>query len=102
MEHSKIASIGDKNITLGHNDKTSSAEFSMPQVEVLIEEICQPMDMDEEEVFDDAVLVPLRTLTDIDTVVISQRVLSAVAAVVVKPSAERLQARKPRVIPSSS
>jgi len=33
MEHNKIASIGDENMTLCHNDNTSSADFSMPRVE---------------------------------------------------------------------
>ena len=59
-------------------------------------EVCQPMDMEEEDVFDDAVLVPLRTLMDIDTVVVPQQVLSVAPAVVVKTSAERVCARKPR------
>jgi hypothetical protein len=33
MERNKIASIGEENMTLCHNNNTSSAEFSMPRVE---------------------------------------------------------------------
>jgi hypothetical protein len=61
-----------------------------------MEEVSQPMDMEEEDAFDDAVLVPLRTLMDIDTTVVPQRVPSAAPAVVVETSAERVRARKPR------
>jgi hypothetical protein len=50
-------------------DSTASTKFNMPQVETLMAEVSQPMDMEEEDVFDDAVLVLLRTLMDIDTVV---------------------------------
>ena len=54
------------------------------------------MDMEEGNVYDDAALVPLRALMDIDTVVISQQVQSAVPALVVKPSTEWVHARKAR------
>jgi hypothetical protein len=37
--------------------------------------------MEEEDVSDDAILVPLRTLMDIDTVVVPQRILSVLPAV---------------------
>jgi hypothetical protein len=39
------------------------------------------MDMEKEDAFDDAVLVPLRTLIDIDTHVVPQRVPSAVICI---------------------
>jgi hypothetical protein len=77
-------------------DSTASTKFNMPQVETLMAEVCQPMGMEEEHVFDDAVMVPLRTLIDIDTVVVPQQVLSVAPAVVVKTSAERVRIRKPR------
>lgn len=96
MKHSKIASIGDKNIALCHNNNTPSAKVSMPHVEALMEVPCQPMDMEEDDVFDDAVKVPLRTLTHVDTPVVSQQVLSAVPVVVVKPSGEGVHVRKSR------
>ncbi|KAM3589912.1 hypothetical protein VKS41_000767 [Umbelopsis sp. WA50703] len=69
----------------------------MPPVETLMEEEFQPMDMEEENVFDDAVMVPLRTLMDVDTVVVPpQQVLSAASAVIIGPSAPRVRARKTR------
>jgi hypothetical protein len=77
-------------------DSTASTKFNMPQVEILMAEVCQPMDMEEEDVFDDAVLVSLRNLMHIDTVVVPQQVLSVAPAVVIKTSAERVRIRKPR------
>src|ERR1700730_11306927 len=96
MEYNNIASIEGKNMNLCDTDNTASTKFNMPQVETLMEEVCQPMDMEEEDDSDDAILVPLRTLMDIDTVVVPQRVLSAAPPVVVETSAERVRARKPR------
>jgi hypothetical protein len=96
MEHNKIASIEGENMILCDTDSTASTKFNMPQVETLMAEVCQPMDMEEEHVFDNAVLVPLRTSMDIDTVVVPQQVLSGAPAVVVKNSAERVRIRKPR------
>ncbi|KAM3578689.1 hypothetical protein VKS41_008889 [Umbelopsis sp. WA50703] len=62
----------------------------MPPVETLMEEEFQPMDMEEENVIDDAVMVPLRTLMDVDTVVVPpQQELSAASAVINSPSAPR-------------
>jgi transposase len=96
MEYNNIASIEGENMILCDTDNTASTKFNMPQVETLMEEVCQPMDMEEEDDSDDAILVPLRTLMDIDTVVVPQRVLSAAPPVVVETSAERVRARKPR------
>jgi transposase len=96
MEHNNIASIEGENMILCDTDNSASTEFNMPEVETLMEEVSQPMDMEEEDAFDDAVLVPLRTLMDIDTTVVPQRVPSAAPAVVVETSAERVRARKPR------
>ena len=82
---------------LCHTDNAASREFNMPPVETLMEEEFQPMDMEEENVFDDAVMVPLRTLMDVDTVVVPpQQVLSAASAVIISPSAPRVRARKTR------
>ena len=47
--------------------------------------------------FDDAVMVPLRTLIEVDTVVVSpQQVLSAASAVIISASASWVRARKTR------
>jgi hypothetical protein len=58
-----------------------------------VKEVCQPMDVEEKNVFDDALLITLR---NIDTVVVPQRVLSAAA----RTSRQNLRgpgtARKPR------
>src|SRR6202035_1836636 len=70
--------------------------FNMPDVETVMEEVSQPMDIEEEDAFAEAVLVPLRTLMDIDTTVEPQQVPSAAPTVVVESSAEKVRTRKPR------
>jgi hypothetical protein len=71
----------------------------MPDVETMMEEVSQSMDMEEEDAMDNAVLVPLRTLMDIDTTVVPRQVPSADATsptVVAESSAEKVRTRKPR------
>jgi transposase len=97
MENNNNSYVEGENMILCHTDNAASREFNMPPVETLMEEEFQPMDMEEENVFDDAVMVPLRTLMDVDTVVVPpQQVLSAASAVIISPSAPRVRARKTR------
>jgi hypothetical protein len=96
MEHNNIASIEGENMILCDTDCSASTEFNVPDVETTMVQVSQPMDMEEEDAIDDAVLVPLRTLMDIDTTVVPQQVPSAVPAVIVETSAERVRTRKIR------
>jgi transposase len=110
MEHNNIASIEGENMILCDTDNPASTEFNMPVVEITMEEASQPMDMGEEEASqpmdmeeedanDDAVLVPLRTLMDIDTTAVPRQMPLAEATsptAVVESSAERVGTRKPR------
>jgi transposase len=96
MEHNKIASIEGENMILCDTDNSATTESNMSEVGNLMEEVSQPMDMEEEEALDDAVLVPLRTMMDIDTIVVPQQVPSVELSVVIETSAERERARKPR------
>ena len=81
MEHNSTASIEDEKMILCDADNSSSAEFNMPDVETMIEEISQPMDMEEEDSIYDTILVPLmRTLMDNDTTIVPQQVPLAEAA----------------------
>ena len=73
MEHNNIASIEGENMILCDTDNSASTGFNMPDVETMMEEVSQSMDMEEEDAMDNAVLVPLRTLMDIDTTVVPQR-----------------------------
>jgi transposase len=97
MENKNNSYVEGENMILCHTDNAASTEFNMPPVDTLMEEEFQPMDMEEENVFDDAVMVSLRTLMDVDTVVVPpQQVLSAASAVVISPSAQWVRARKTR------
>jgi transposase len=97
MENKNNSYVEGENMILFHTDNAASTEFNMPPVDTLMEEEFQPMDMEEENVFDDAVMVSLRTLMDVDTVVVPpQQVLSAASAVVISPSAQWVRARKTR------
>ena len=58
-------------------DSSASTEFNVSDVETTMVQVNQPMDMEEEDAIDDAVLVPLRNLMDIDTTVVPQQVPSA-------------------------
>jgi hypothetical protein len=62
MEHSNIASIAGEKMMLRDTNNTARTQFTMPEVENLMEEVSQPMDMEEEDAFHDDVLVSLRTL----------------------------------------
>jgi hypothetical protein len=64
-EHNNTASIEDENM-IYDADHSTSKEFNMIDVEAVMEEVCQPMDIEEEDAIAEAVLVPLRTLMDID------------------------------------
>ena len=99
MEHNNIASIEGENMILCDTDNPASTEFNMPVVETTMEEASQPMNMEEEDANDDAVLVPLRTLMDIDTTAVPRQMPLAEATsptAVVEFSAERVGTRKPR------
>jgi hypothetical protein len=52
-----IASIEGKNIIVPDTGDIASTEFNMPRVETLMEAVYQPMNMEEDDVFDDAVLI---------------------------------------------
>jgi len=95
MERNNIASIEGENM-ICDADHSASTEFNMPDVETVMEEVSQPMDIEEEDAIAEAVLVPLRTLMDIDTTVEPQQVPSAAPTVVVESSAEKVRTRKPR------
>jgi transposase len=80
-------------------DNSASTEFNMPDVETMMEEVSQPMDMEEENAIHRAVLEPLRTLMDSDTTVVLRQMPSAEATsprVVVESSVERVRMRKLR------
>src|ERR1700726_3255953 len=99
MEHNNFASIEGENMILCDADNSASTEFNMPDVETMMEEVSQPMDMEEENAIHRAVLEPLRTLMDIDTTVVLRQMPSAEATsprVVVESSAERVRTRIPR------
>ena len=99
MEHNNFASIEGENMILCDADNSASTEFNMPDVETMMEEVSQPMDMEEENAIHRAVLEPLRTLMDVDTTVVLRQMPSAEATsprVVVESSAERVRTRKPR------
>src|ERR1700694_5632895 len=94
MEHNNIAPIEGENMSLCEVEYSTSTEFNMPNLESLMEEVSQPMDIEEEDAVADTVLVPLRILMDIDTTVVPRQVPSAEAAsytVVVESSAEMLR-----------
>jgi hypothetical protein len=66
-------------------------------IKAIIEEVSQPIDIDEEDASTEAALVPLRTSMDIDTSVELQQVPSVPAPTVVLGfSMEKERARKPR------
>jgi hypothetical protein len=46
MGNNKIAFIEGENMILCHTDITASPEFTMPPVEILMEDVCQAMDME--------------------------------------------------------
>ena len=94
MEYNNIAPIEGENMILCEVENSTSTEFNMPNLENLTEEVSQPMDIEEEDAAADTVLVPLRILMDIDTTVVPQQVPSAVPAVIVETSAERVRTRK--------
>jgi hypothetical protein len=91
-----LTSIEGENIILHDTDNIASTKVTIPQVETLMEEVCPPMSMEEEDYSNDAILAPLRTLMDIDTVVVPQWVLSSTRPVVAETSAERVLSRKPK------
>src|ERR1700719_819474 len=88
MEHNNIVTIEDENMILGEIFSSASIELDMPDVETFMEEVdsSQPMDMQEEDTFNDTCLVPLRTLMDIDTIV--TRHIPPTGAVSLTPTAE--------------
>ena len=79
MEHNNIASIEGENMILCDTDSSASTEFNVPDVETTMVQVSQPMDMEEEDAIDEPQQVP-----------------SAVPAVVVETSAERVRTRKIR------
>jgi hypothetical protein len=68
MENCNIAFIEGENMILCEADNSTPTEFSMQNEETMMEKTSQTMDIEEEDVNDNDVLVPLRTLMDIDTV----------------------------------
>lgn len=97
MENNIDSCVKGESMILCPNNNTSSIESNLPPVETLMEEEIEPMDTEEDKVFDDAVMVPLRTLMDIDAVVApNQQVLSTASAAIVSPSAQGVRARKKR------
>jgi hypothetical protein len=76
-------------------DHSASPEFNIPDLEIAMEDVSQPMDIKEEGAIAEAVLVPLRTLMYIDTTVGLQQMPSAAPTVVVESYAEKLCTRKP-------
>jgi hypothetical protein len=95
MECNNIASIEGENM-ICDADHSASTEVNMPDVVTVMEEVSQQTDIEEEDAIFEAILVPLRTLMDIDTTVEPQQVPSAAPRVVVESSAEKVRTRKPR------
>ena len=56
MEHNNIASIEGENMILCDTDTSASTEFNVPDVETTMVQVSQPMDMEEEDAINDAVL----------------------------------------------
>lgn len=56
MKHNDIASIEGKNTTLCNIDNTASIRFIMPQVEILMEAVCQPITCKKRDAFKVALL----------------------------------------------
>ena len=98
MENSKIAFVEGENMTLCETDNSTSTESTMQNEETMMEKPSQPMDIEEEVGNDDDILVPLRTLMDIDMVgpdhTLSTETASPIAFV--ESSTERHQSRKVR------
>jgi len=100
MENSKIAFVEGENMTLCETDNSTSTESTMQNEETMMEKLIQPMDIEEEGENDDDILVPLRTLMDIDMVgpdhTLSTKTASPIA--IVESSTEKHQSRKVRAI----
>jgi transposase len=98
MENSNIAFIEGENMILCETDNSTSTESTMQNEETMMEKPSQPMDIEEEGGNDDDILVPLRTLMDIDMVrpdhTLSTETTSPIA--IVESSTERHQSRKVR------
>jgi hypothetical protein len=99
MEHNNIAFIEGENMILCETDNSASTESNMQNEESMMEKPSQPMDIEEEGGNDDdTILVPLRTLMDVDMVgpdhSLSTETASPIA--IVESSTERHQSRKLR------
>jgi hypothetical protein len=79
-------------------DLSVSTEFGMADVETEMVQISQPMDMGVEDAGNDALLVPLRTLMDIDIVMPQLSALADTASIKIKVQSytEKVRARKAR------
>jgi hypothetical protein len=66
MENNNITFIEGENMTLCEAD--TSTESTMQNEDTMMEKSSQPMDIEEEGGNDDTILVPLRTLMDVDMV----------------------------------
>ena len=100
MEHNNIVAIEDENMSQGETCNSASIDFDMTDADSFMEEVMssKPMDTQAEDAVINTSLVPLRTLMDIDAVVMPHIPPPETPPFIITRDAskEQVRKRKPR------
>jgi hypothetical protein len=69
MEQDNLIAVEGDTMILRGTDRLIPTEFSMPDVDSVTDDMNAPIDLEDEDAIDGTLLVPLRTLMDIDNIV---------------------------------